>query len=646
MPELTQTTHSSSPADRAEAAEPNEWLETDGLGGFACGTSTDVPARRYHGLLVAPLPDTNVRHLFVGDLRERIVTASGESVALGPDTLVRFELCPWPRWRHRAGEVEVTRELVQVRGRHTTLVRYRVVSDEPVVLDLRPGLACREAGALTFQNDVLDPTATLIDSGIRCRPYASLPPVSITAASDSEWRFSARPQWRTGIEFATDLARGYDGHEDRFSPGSFEVDVQDRATITLACTIDDEVPEPEALWQEATSSRESAEDRVQRCAQHADDFLYRGPGGRLGVIAGFPWFGEWGRDTFIALPGLTLARGRLEQCAEVLSGAGEYLADGLLPNIFGASKADSHYGSVDASLWFARAVLLYDRAGGDRERLTREYLPALVEIATEYSEGTASRVAALHIAADDDMLIHAGAPELNPTWMDAKSTTGAVTPRHGYPVEICALWYSLLAHLVELHKRAGDKAGAKHWKAAAKTAGKAFVARFWSDDRGYLADTWRPNHEIDTSVRPNMVLAAAMELTPLKRNQRRATLERARRDLLTPFGLRTLAPSDPAYEGRYAGDAEARDRAYHQGTVWPWLLGFYCEAWLRVEPKRRTQLRGLWDRLLADLDHGGLDHVAEVYDGDPPHHRGGTFAQAWSTAELLRAIALIEGRTV
>jgi len=443
-----------------------------------------------------------------------------------------------------------------------------------------------------------------------------------------------------------DRTRGFDGHEDLFSPGRFKIQLAPGERLTLGASIDEALALPAALFEREARQRRDALpaqlDFASRAAIAADDFLYRAPGGRLGVLAGFPWFGEWGRDTFIALPGLTQARGRLAQCAEVLSGALPYLQDGLLPNIYGANRASSHYGSVDASLWFARAVLLYDRAGGTKTRLRREYLPALIQIAEAYRAGSAPGIQALGIGCDEGMLIRAGTPELNPTWMDARIPAGAVTPRHGYAVEICALWYSLLAHIAELCPPGARRAD---WKGVARAAGRSFLDRFWLEKPGHLADVWRED-DVDERVRPNMVLAASLELSPLRKRQRARILSRARRDLLTPVGLRTLAPDEPGYIPRYEGDPEARDGAYHQGTVWPWLLGFYCEASLRVDGKKpnRARLRALFETLADELDAGGLGHIAEVYDAEAPQRRGGTFAQAWSTAEALRALALIDGR--
>jgi len=333
---------------------------------------------------------------------------------------------------------------------------------------------------------------------------------------------------------------------------------------------------------------------------------------------------------FVALPGLTLARGRRDLCAEVLRGALPFLRRGLLPNVYGATPADSHYDSCDAALWFALAVQRYADAGGDAELVARELLPALAAIARAYEEGTD-----LGLAVDADGLLRAGRADLNATWMDARTKDGPVTPRAGLPVEIQALWHSLLAFLAER-----DDA----WHGPRDRCGKAFVRAFWLADLKRLADRVHDG-VADASVRPNMLVAAALPRSPLSAAQRAGCVAAAEAELLVPIGLRTLSPRDGAYRGSYEGDQERRDRAYHQGTAWPWLAGFYVEAALRAAPRahKRTaaKLRAWLDGIAPELDRAGLGHVSEVFDGDAPHRPGGTFAQAWNTGELLRALALV-----
>ncbi|RMH02598.1 MAG: glycogen debranching protein [Planctomycetota bacterium] len=645
---------------RLEHALTREWLETDGLGGFASSTILMCPTRRYHGLLAAVPPGHSRRHLFLARFEETL-HAPGRELPLsmarypgvwaprGHRSITGFELRPWPASRFHLGLAEPEREVLMVRGRPVVLVRWSLAGQRNgLELRFRPLLAFRELDALTFENLDLDPRAERIPGGIRCRPYASLPPLHLTVSVSGGHRaeFEADPVWYRRLEYAQDLARGYDGHEDQFSPGWFHAPLEPGGEIVAAATIGPPVADPAALWrQEAARRRAELPSAVaggaagvgELLAATADHFLYRDPTGRPGVLAGFPWFGEWGRDTFIALPGLTLARGRVEACAEVLRGALPFLRDGLLPNIFGPTPAASHYGSADAAFWFARAVRLWQLAGGDREELLDAFLPALRAIAEACLAGTDL---GLHV--DPGGLLEVGGPDLNPTWMDAVTSTGPVTPRHGQPVEIEALWYFLLAYLERLELLAGDPAAAGRWTRRKRLAGRTFRRRFWLPQH-YLADCWREGLA-DPAVRPNMVLAAALEFSPLTRARRRDVVERAEAELLTPRGLRTLSPADPAYRGHYRGGPEERDAAYHQGTAWPWLLGFWAEAALRGSGPRRWLLDRL-ERLVEGfrdaLGSHGLGFLSEVHDGDSPHRHGGCPAQAWSCAEILRLAAMV-----
>ncbi len=637
-----------------ERSMTREWLETDGRGGYASSTILMCATRRYHGLLVAPPPGDVKRHVFLGRFEESfhgggksfsisMARYPGVWAPLGHQGIDHFELAPFPSALYLFGRAELERDVMMVRGQHTVLVRYRVSGQQnKVELRLRPFLPYREADKLTYENFSIDKRAQRLANGIVARPYSGLPPIAITVSSSAH--FEADPVWHKQIEYQTDMARGYDGHEDNFSPGVFHIPLDSAQDVIVAATIESPIQDPAALWKSESARRRNQlapprESVREKLELEADDFLYRTEQSRLGVIAGYPWFGEWGRDTFISLPGLTLARGQVKECGEALDGALPYLRRGLLPNIFGVRQDDSHYGSADASLWFVRAVRLYDQAAGVEAHVAERFLPALTEIAENYARGTE-----LGIAADADGLLVAGRADLNATWMDARTAEGPVTPRDTSPVEINALWYFLLAYLEKIHFERGDDASAREWGAQKRQAGKSFLERYWIEGENYLADTWKDGVP-DRSVRPNMVIAAALELSPLSRGMRTDIVKRAVAELLTPFGLRTLEPRNPAYKGRYAGSPVERDKAYHQGTVWPWLLGFFCEAYLRVygaQPKRVEYLRTLLDGLDEQLSKYGLVHLSEVLDGDPPYRPGGTIAQAWNTAEILRAYRLLE----
>ncbi len=631
-----------------------EWLETDGLGGFASSTVLLCPARRYHALLASPRPGGPRRYAWLSRFDETLVVAGHElplSMArytglwapLGHQALESFELVPWPRWTWLFGRMRVVRELLLARGDGAVLVRWSVRgTDAPVTLRLRPLLPFREADALTVENGALDPRVEPFSGGVSCQPYAELPRIALWL--DGDPRFTRDPVWYRGIEYPLDLERGYDGHEDQFSPGHFEIEIEDGGDALAQANLGAPLGDARARWRRETARRAAQADEAGpglrgALSLSADAFLYRAPDARLGVVAGWPWFLEWGRDTFLSLPGLLAARGQNDALGDALAGALRFLKNGLLPNVFGAEPADSHYGSVDASLWFARAVRLHEQAGAPTAQVAERFLPALLHIATHYRDGTG-----LGLRADPSGLLRAGAPELNATWMDARIDGVPVTPRDGMAVEIEALWIFLLSYLEHLFDAVGRQGEARPWRELRTRASAAFLERFWLAKEERLADVWRPDG-LDRALRPNQVIAAALEWSPLSRAQRGLVARAARGALLTPRGLRTLEPSDRAYLGRYGGGTAERDRAYHQGTVWPWLMGFFVEAWMRGigdGPEERAWLRARLEDFAPHLAEAGLGHVSEVFDGDAPHAPGGCFAQAWSTAELLRALALVE----
>jgi predicted glycogen debranching enzyme len=635
-----------------------EWVETDGRGGYASSTILNCPTRRYHGLLVTTPPGLRERHVFLAGFDERLC-GEGKSFPLsvmrypglwhphGHDAMESFHLAPYPVATLRIGRAVVQRAVLMARARPAVLVRW-TVSGYPGTLELvlRPLFACRRADALTLENLALNPRFRRLAAGLAFQPYDALPATAL-AWSDGVQEPRADPVWFRNVEYARDIARGYDGREDLFSPALLTARIPADGEFVIAASLGAPVADPAALWHAESAARRAqlaaaAPGPRGTLAVFAGDLLQRTPAPsgreRLGAIAGLPWFGEWGRDTFVSLPGLTLARGAVEECGAALEAALEYLDGGLLPNIFGSDRASSHYGSADASLWFARAVLLYERAGGAPARLHGPLLAGLLAIAEAYRDGTG-----LGIGCDESGLVRCGGPGLNATWMDARIDGVPVTPRDGFPVEVNALWYQMLGHVERLLETVGRAREAATWRRLRRHARVAFLARFWREDDGWLADVWRADG-VDASVRPNAVIAAAQEMSPLSREKRVRIVRRAKRDLVTPRGLRTLAPRDPLYRGRYEGGPRERDLAYHQGTVWPWLLGFYCEASLRAfgpSPRLLADLAALLDGFGEHLEHHGLGHVAEVFDGDAPHRPGGAIAQAWSEAELLRAWALL-----
>jgi predicted glycogen debranching enzyme len=628
-----------------------EWLETDGAGGYAALTVPFCPTRRQHGLLVAPYPGQARRHVFLQRFEETL-EVRGRDVPLstgrypglwsphGHQSLERFEALPWPRSTHRVGDVVVTREVLMARGRHAVLVRWRVEGGGGSLrLRLRPLLPFRDADALTMENAALHPRVSVVARGFRARPYVEMPALEFTVAG-APWSLDADPVWYRRVEHTTDIARGYEGHEDVFCPGVLTLSLESGSEVVVAVSAGAPVEDPAAAFAERAAEREaawnaSAPGLEGRLAFGADHFLARSTGDVPWVVAGFPWFYGWGRDTFLSVPGLLFARGRVEEGGDVLEGALPFLRDGLFPNRFGEAKED--YATVDAPFLFARAVRMYERAGGRGARVRGPFLEALHAIVLGWERGNAlGRI-------DEGGLPRAGTDATNYTWMDARIDGVPVTPRGGGPVEVAAMWVFLRRYLAELVGRTHGTAAARTLHAEAQKSAATFLARYWLPALGRLADGW-VDGRADATIRPNMVLAAALEWTPLDAAQIRDVVETADAVLRTPVGLRTVDPAHPAYRPRYEGGVVTRDRAYHQGTVWPWLLGAFVEASLSgygSGPAVVARLRALLDGLSPETESFGLGHLAEVYDADPPHRPGGTFAQAWSDAEVLRAYALL-----
>jgi len=637
-----------------EAALGRHWLETDGLGGYAASTMLFCPTSRFHGLLVAPSREQSARHVFLsrfeetfsGEGRDFPISSARYGGAFSPEGHHFVDRCDFdghPRFTYRIGHVVVTREVQMVDGRPTVLTRYQARGQRrPIELHLRPLVPCRRADSLSWKNDTLNGEVETLPNGIAVHPYEALPRVYVTLSTASS--FDADPTWYQGIEYEDDLRRGYDGHEDQWSTGVLRITLHDGESVIVAASIGEAVVDPAGLW--ATESERRAGEMSGRpdglrgvLDAAADAFLYRTSEGRPGVIAGYPWFEEWGRDTLIALPGLTLARGRVEQCGEILSGLLPFLRDGRFPNVFGQAPDDSDYKAVDPSMWFGRAVRLYMDAGGNADRLQNELLPALLDIARTHRAADAP-----DLACESDGLLRAGTPSVAATWMDAVIDGRPVTPRDGLQVEVNALWYVLLDTVAVLLERGGDRTAAGTWSSFRDQVGAAFLRRFWIPEKNRLADCIA-DAVVDDSVRPNMVIAAALDPSPLSCEQRAAVVELARAELLTPRGLRTLSPRYLRYRGRFRGGPHERDEAYHQGTVWPWLLGFYVEAALRAAPdddEVKKRQRELLEGFQEHMSEHGVGQVSEVFDGDPPHRPGGCFAQAWSVAELLRAFALLD----
>jgi predicted glycogen debranching enzyme len=635
-------------------SERQEWLEADGLGGFASGTATGIRTRRYHALLLAAATPPTGRNVLVAGLDAEV--QSGEQVfaissqrygpaVVSPDgvsRLDRFEPEPWPRWTFRLENGALIEQTLFVpKGLPVTVLRWRLVTgaaSSGLRLRVRPFLAGRDYHATHHENGAFRFDPDVEGSLRRWRPYEGVPAI-LTA---SNGRYEHRPDWYRNFEYAEERARGLDSTEDLACPGVFEWDFGSGDAVLILAA---DTPEAAGALRSDAPTRvadrlEASERRRRaafpdRLARSADAYVaVRGSGST--IIAGYPWFTDWGRDTFIALRGLCLATGRLREARQILLAWADAVSEGMLPNRFSDAGEAPEFNAVDASLWFvvaAHELLELDPSVPARDRRTLRR--AIDAILTGYLNGTR-----FGIRADADGLLGAGVPGVQLTWMDAKVGDHVITPRIGKPVEVQALWINALWIGAQ---------DVRQWKGPFARAFEAFQARFWNDTAGALYDVVDNGHvpgAIDPAFRPNQVLAiGGLPLQIVEGDRARRIVDIVEARLWTPLGLRSLAPGEPAYRGRYAGGVQERDGAYHQGTVWPWLMGPFVEAWVRVRggsASARADARARFlDPLLEHLDVAGLGHLPEVADGDAPHAPGGCPFQAWSLGEALRLDRLV-----
>jgi predicted glycogen debranching enzyme len=631
-------------------ARMREWLEPDGLGGFASGTAGGIRTRRYHALLLTAKNPPTGRMVLVNGLDVWVETSSGrfalssQEYAPGvtaPDGAARiesFEASPWPRWEFRLPDgTRIAQEIFVPKGSSAVAVSWRRLAGAgPVRLEVRPFFSGRDYHALHHENPEFRFDAEEKDGVLRFRPYDGVPAVSVRANA----KFLAARDWYRNFLYAEEKARGLDFLEDLASPALFRYALEEEEeAVFLAAAEGHEASlggggAGAALETLRLSERSRRARFASRLDLAADAYLVRRGQGKT-VVAGYPWFTDWGRDTFIALRGLCLATGRLDEAGAILLEWAGAVSEGMLPNFFPDEGRAPEFNSVDASLWYLIAVHEYmaaraatgRRVAGDERRRLQE---AFGEILGGYARGTR-----FGIRADEDGLLAAGEPGVQLTWMDAKVGDWVVTPRIGKPVEVQALWINALAIAATFDAR---------WRPMHDRALASFHSRFWNEAGGFLYDVVDAGHArgtADATFRPNQIYAAGGLPFPIVEGDRaRKVVDAVETRLATPRGLRSLDPADPAYVGRYEGGPRERDGAYHQGTIWPYLAGAFVDAWVRVrggtESAKSEARRRFLAPLLAHLDDAGLGHVSEIADGDAPHTPRGCPFQAWSVGELIR----------
>ncbi|GKS57503.1 glycogen debranching protein [Nitrospira sp.] len=628
-----------------------EWLETNGRGGFASGTVAGANTRRYHALLlVARRPPVDRVVLVnqvedwvtVGDARTSLATNlySGAVHPEGYRACEGFVLDPWPIWSFEVCGVRLLREILCVRGRDLVIVRWRRVDTlpVPVMLSVRPKLSGRDYHSLHRENQTLQPDAETAPGRVTWHPYHDIPPVR----AHHNGRYRHQDEWFRCIQLPAEQSRGLDGEEDWWSPGEFTWTLSSGNSAILVFTTEDE-PVDAIRWIDEERARRSrlessapGMDRLARRLWTAAETYISQRGEQQTVLAGYPWFTDWGRDTFISLPGLCLVAGRHDVARQIIRTFASHVSEGMIPNRFPDQGEKPDYNTIDASLWFVHTVGRYLDLSSDDEFLYNVAWPAVKQIIDGYRRGTR-----YGIRLDQDGLITGGELGVQLTWMDAKVGDWVVTPRHGKPVEVQALWTRSLEVAEALARRFGDPTEAERYRADRLRARLAFQARFWYQEGGYLYDVVDGPQGNDSTLRPNQLYAISLARGLLTFEQAHQVLEIVRAKLLTPVGLRTLSPDHPDYRGIYQGGAWERDGAYHQGTVWPFLLGAFVTAWIKTYgASREVQLeaRKFLEGLDAHLEQAGLGQVSEIFDAEPPHTAKGCIAQAWSVAEPLRVL--------
>jgi len=626
-----------------------EWIEADGLGGFASGTISGMRTRRYHAVLLTATTPPAGRMVLVNGFDAWVETPDGtfaiSSQRYGPDfvhpdgasRIQSFEYEPWPRWRFRlTDDLVIEQELFVPHGESAVMLSWKIVSEDaiPAKLKVRPFLSGRDFHSTHHENGAFRFDAEQNGERVTCRSYDGVP--AIIAYSNG--RYAQEPTWYRNFLYSEEQARGLDAAEDLASPGVFEFSLSQKPAVLMLAAEGHAITDIKSIEaryaQVRTDELHRRENFKSPLERAADAYLVKRGEGKT-LIAGYPWFGDWGRDTFIALRGLCIATGRLEDARDILLAWAGVVSEGMLPNRFPDSGDQPEFNSVDASLWYIIAVNDYLIAAEKRSGLTddchTEKLRAAVEaILVGYSTGTR-----FGIRADEDGLLAAGERGQQLTWMDARVDGREITPRIGKPVEIQALWLNALAIGAKFSQR---------WQSLFERGRAAFENKFWNEHAGYLADVIDCNHrpgDIDLTFRPNQLLAiGGLPLQLLPDDKARKVVDAVEMLLLTPVGLRSLAPGEAGYAPHYQGGSRERDAIYHQGTVWPWLIGPFVEAWVRVRvntavAKDEARARFL-QPLNQHLNEAGLGHVSEICDAEPPHTPRGCPFQAWSLGELLR----------
>lgn len=635
---------------RFDTAVQYEWLETNGLGGYASSTVLGTHTRRYHGLLVSARKPPVDRNVLLSRLDETLsfradtwelstVKYEGAIAPRGYIFQHAFRQAWFPSWDYEVQGIRLRKTLGMPHGRDCTVIQYEVLeAPGPVTLKLKPLLSPRNIHDLTFANGGLNGHYDWNGQDWQVQPYDEDSRLHLRMPGAY---FEHHGVWYHGFSYLEEAARGMEAREDLYCYGEFHLTLEPGQVWTMIASGSSlQAEDGEALLLAELQRRKALVEQAgyqqgwtQRLVLAADQFLVSRGDGRSSIMAGYPWFTDWGRDTMISLPGLCLATGREATAKEILQEFGRHIDQGMIPNRFPDDGTEPEYNTIDATLWLFVAAYHYVKQTQDKDFVKTELLPWLQAVMQAHLEGTR-----YGIHATEDGLLTGGEDGWQLTWMDAKAGDWVVTPRVGKCVEINALWYNAWRIYAYFLRIAGDRQGSLEAKQRSQAIKKAFTQTFWNEAEGCLFDCVTEAGK-DASIRPNQVFALSLPFSLLSPAKAASTLNRIEAELYTPVGLRSLAPSDPHYIGQYEGDLYARDGAYHQGTVWSWLLGPYVDALISVRGDLgRNQAQQALESFLPHLYRAGIGNVSEIFDGQAPHKPRGCYAQAWGVAEWLRVI--------
>ncbi|MFN3403638.1 MAG: amylo-alpha-1,6-glucosidase [Cytophagaceae bacterium] len=631
-------------------ASSREWLETNGLGGWASSTLAGANSRSYHGMFVVATNPPVGRVVLISKLEEFVMFRDrkyelssnqfpGKICATGLEYFERFEHETNPVFHYNIeNTIEISKSVIAIYEEDKVIVTYEVKkAPGEFEIEIKPFLAYRDYHSLQRQNDRINQEALFGNGLLRLSPYPEYPSVFVYIRN-SQFRFS--PEWFLNFEYKEELNRGLQFQEDLFSHGNFIVRVKQGSKVAVVMSTKDPSREdPFKLVSAEQKRRERLsrnmtfqDDLIKRLTIAADQFVVRRGKNLKTIIAGYHWFSDWGRDTMISLPGICLVTGRFEEAKKILKAFAKSIDMGMIPNRFPDEGEEPEYNTVDATLWFFVAIKRYLDYTNDRNFVLKDLLPVLKDIISWHDRGTR-----YNIKVDQDGLLYAGQPGVQLTWMDAKIGDWVVTPREGKAVEINALWYNALMILGELTEKKAEFKLSKQYYDRAESVKNAFLNTFVIHDRGYLFDYINHSEKSD-AIRPNQLFAISLPYSLLDHDLSQSILRIVEEKLLTPVGLRSLSPDDPMFRGTYHGDQLARDGAYHQGTVWSWLIGPYITAKIKLQgDEGRAEVLRWIESFTTHLSEAGIGTISEIFEGNHPFYPKGCIAQAWSVAELLRA---------